>query len=84
MCSRGESTSEREVVFHLNQSLVSENDDDKIPIVHKFDMSSAQSNKIADQSIYILKQGEDNNKGKTILLILFFFKLLSFTSHTFT
>jgi hypothetical protein len=55
-----------EVLFHLNPALGDKSDDSKIPLVHKFDMARAQRARLGDQTIYILKQGEEAAKSMLI------------------
>jgi hypothetical protein len=59
---RENSQVKQEVVFQLNQSLASgtltKGEEEKVPVEHKFDMTA-----LGSQTMYILKQGEDNGKG---------------------
>ena len=51
-----------EVLFHLNPSLGDKNDETRVPLVHKFEMARNQGSRLGDQTIYILKQGEEGGK----------------------
>ena len=57
-----------EALFHLNPALANEAN---VPLVHKFEMGKAQKSRLGDQTIYILKQGEEGTKGacKSIIII---------------
>jgi hypothetical protein len=60
----------QEVVFHLNEVLAkttkSGEKEEKIPLEHKFVMTP-----LGSQAVYILKQSEENSKGKILMKLNF-------------